>query len=50
MRSCMSITFSEFMKVYERLDIKNLVDRGESYYNKLMPGVVEKLKEAGTHS
>ena len=40
--------FAEFMKVYERLDIKNLVDRGESFYNDLMPVVVDTLKELGT--
>jgi len=33
----------EFNKVYERLDIKHLIERGESFYQPLMPKVVETL-------
>ena len=38
---------SEFMKIYERLDIENLVDRGESFYNDLMPAMVQRLDKMG---
>lgn len=37
----------EFTKIYERLDVESLVDRGESFYHDLMPKVVQKLTEAG---
>ena len=33
--------------MYKRLDIENLVDRGESFYNDMMKGMVEKLKDLG---
>lgn len=36
----------EFQKVYDRLDI-SLTERGESFYNPLLPGVVEELEEQG---
>jgi len=35
----------EFSKIYERLDIKNLESRGESFYQPLMAGMVKKLEE-----
>ena len=38
---------TEFKKVYNRLDIENLVDRGESFYNDMMKGMVQKLKDMG---
>ena len=37
------LTHTEFVKIYERLDINNLVDRGESFYHDLMPKVVDIL-------
>ncbi len=39
--------FAEFMKVYERLDIKNLVNRGESFYQEMMKDVVADLDKRG---
>ena len=36
---------SEFMKIYERLDVKNLVDRGESFYQSMMNEIVEDLEK-----
>lgn len=35
------------MKIYERLDIKDLVDRGESFYQEMMGGTVKKLEDKG---
>jgi len=37
----------EFEKVYERLDITNLIERGESFYQPLMSPVVEALDKLG---
>ena len=36
----------EFQIIYELLDIK-LIERGESFYNPLLPGVVEDLEKSG---
>ncbi|MBW4674393.1 MAG: arginine--tRNA ligase [Desmonostoc geniculatum HA4340-LM1] len=36
----------EFQVIYDLLDIK-LIERGESFYNALLPGVVEDLEKAG---
>jgi len=36
----------EFQKIYDRLDIK-VTERGESFYNPLLPDVVKDLKEQG---
>ncbi|XP_071492205.1 arginine--tRNA ligase, cytoplasmic-like [Diadema antillarum] len=41
------ISKREFNKVYDRLDIKNLVPRGESFYQERMNSVVEMLEKAG---
>lgn len=41
--------FLEFTKIYERLNIENLVNRGESFYQPLMPGVVDQLEKQGLH-
>lgn len=38
---------NEFTKIYERLNIENLVNRGESFYQPLMPGVVDQLEKQG---
>ncbi|ESO11007.1 hypothetical protein HELRODRAFT_72621 [Helobdella robusta] len=35
----------EFMKIYKHFDIEDLVDRGESFYQPLMPAVVEELEK-----
>lgn len=36
----------EFNKIYSRLDV-TITERGESFYNPMLKGVVEELKEAG---
>lgn len=38
---------SEFTQIYERLDIANLVDRGESFYQEMMINVVQELEDKG---
>ena len=40
----------EFQKVYERLNIKGLEERGESFYQDRMDKVVKLLNEKGEHS
>ena len=41
------ISIAEFDRMYAKLGVKFDTYRGESYYNSLMPGVVEQLKTAG---
>ena len=41
-------SYLEFDKIYDRLDIK-IVERGESFYQPLMPGVVKDLEEKGAY-
>ena len=41
------ISIAEFDRMYAKLGVKFDTYRGESYYNDLMPGVVEQLKTAG---
>ena len=41
------ISVSEFERMYARLGVKFDTYRGESYYNDMMPGVVERLQGAG---
>ncbi len=36
---------SEFKKIYDRLDV-TVIERGESFYHKLMPKAVEDLEKA----
>eukprot|EP01069_Polyplicarium_translucidae_P011863 Polyplicarium_translucidae@DN4506_c0_g1_i1.p1 len=38
------ISRKEFAQIYDRLDVR-LVDRGESFYNAIIPGVLDKLRE-----
>ena len=42
-----AISIAEFERMYEKLGVKFDTYRGESYYNPMMPGVVEKLVKAG---
>ena len=37
----------EFEAIYERLGVSNLQERGESFYNPMLPGVVKDLQAAG---
>ena len=41
------ISIGEFERMYRRLGVRFDTYRGESYYNSMMPGVVEKLVAAG---
>ncbi len=41
------ISIGEFERMYSRLGVKFDTYRGESYYNPMMPGVVERLVKAG---
>ena len=41
------VSRKEFSKIYERLDIKNLIERGESFYQSRMEAVVKDLEEKG---
>ena len=45
-RSSFVSLLSEFDKVYKRLDV-TLIERGESFYNSLMPGVVAEFERKG---
>lgn len=36
-----------FTQIYERLDVKDLVDRGESFYQDMMGDTVKKLDDKG---
>ena len=38
---------AEFTKVYERLDIQRLVNRGESFYQEMMKNMVEDMDKKG---
>lgn len=40
------VSRDEFNKIYERLNVKGLKERGESFYNDIIPIVLNKLKEA----
>ncbi|MBR7180209.1 MAG: arginine--tRNA ligase [Kiritimatiellae bacterium] len=46
-RRFIDISISEFERMYSMLGIHFDTYRGESYYNDMMPGVVEKLVKAG---
>ena len=41
---CFCLFLSEFQKIYDRLGA-TIVERGESFYHKLMPDVVRELDE-----
>ncbi|KAI0217817.1 Arginine--tRNA ligase, cytoplasmic [Lamellibrachia satsuma] len=41
------VSSREFCKIYKRLDIENLVSRGESFYQPLMAGIVKQLDDKG---
>ena len=46
-RKFIDISIGEFERMYAKLGVKFDTYRGESYYNPMMPGVVEKLVKAG---
>jgi arginyl-tRNA synthetase len=37
----------EYSRIYDALDIRDLVERGESFYNPYLPGLVDDLKTRG---
>jgi arginyl-tRNA synthetase len=37
---------AEYAKIYERLNIRNLVERGESFYNGTLPEIVKDLEDS----
>ncbi|MCC5848857.1 MAG: arginine--tRNA ligase [Verrucomicrobia bacterium] len=42
-----ALSMGEFDKIYERLDVRFDLTRGESFYNEDLPGVLTRLDEAG---
>lgn len=40
------ISYNEFNKIYERLDIK-VENFGESFYNSMLPGIIKEVEEKG---
>jgi arginyl-tRNA synthetase len=46
-KSFITLSLEEFNKIYDRLDVKFDLHRGESYYNDMLPKVVERLESAG---
>ena len=44
---CVALSMQEFEHVYEILDIHYDIQRGESFYNDRLPGVVERLLKSG---
>lgn len=38
---------AEFQIIYDRLGVRGLQERGESFYNEMLPAVVEELQEKG---
>lgn len=41
-----SISSNEYKKIYKMLNVHDLVERGESFYQPLIPGVIELLKSS----
>ncbi|WFB34571.1 arginine--tRNA ligase [Kiritimatiellota bacterium B12222] len=41
------LSLLEFNKIYARLDVRFDLERGESFYNDALPGILEKLTAAG---
>ena len=46
-RRICDVSRQEFDAIYKRLDVKNLVERGESFYNEFIPARLEELAEKG---
>jgi arginyl-tRNA synthetase len=46
-RECVALSMKEFDSAYEILDIHYDIQRGESFYNDRLPGVVERLRKSG---
>jgi len=41
------VSRKDFQKIYDRLNITNLIERGESFYHDLMPKIVEECDKLG---
>ncbi len=46
-KECVALSMQEFEKAYEILHIEYDIQRGESFYNDRLPGVVERLLQSG---
>ncbi len=46
-KSFVELSLREFNKIYARLDVRFDLERGESFYNDRLAGILEKLKSAG---
>ena len=42
-----ALSLAEFNRIYARLDVSFDLYRGESHYNEMLPGVVQRLEQAG---
>jgi arginyl-tRNA synthetase len=42
-----SISFDEYSKIYDILNVRNLIERGESFYQPFIPNVIELLNSKG---
>ena len=46
-QECVNLSLGEFARTYALLDIHYDIQRGESFYNDRLPGIVERLQKAG---
>ncbi len=46
-QECVNLSLGEFARTYGLLDIHYDIQRGESFYNDRLPGIVERLQKAG---
>ncbi|MGA0334122.1 MAG: arginine--tRNA ligase [Kiritimatiellia bacterium] len=46
-RKFVELSLQEFQKIFDRLNVRFDLQRGESYYNDRLPGVLERLAAAG---
>jgi arginyl-tRNA synthetase len=46
-KECVDLSMKEFARAYDILDIHYDIQRGESFYNDRLPGVVERLLKSG---
>ncbi len=46
-KECVALSMKEFEAAYEILDVHYDIQRGESFYNDRLPGVVERLRKSG---
>src|SRR5678815_5513116 len=46
-KECVDLSMKEFERIYEILKVHYDIQRGESFYNERLPGVVERLLKSG---